>query len=99
MVLLIDERALKVTDLPPDNVVSAQIELDRRFPHVGRVLDGLAMLLDDPRYDGLRRAVGAWIEHTAVRSGWAESHPGLVAALKAMAEAGDLSGMRSMYAE
>ncbi len=97
--LLIDERALKIDDLPPDNAVSAQIELERRFPDVERVLAGLAQLLDGPRYDGLRRAFGAWVEQTAARSGLAGSSPGLVAALKALAEAGDLSGMRSLFAE
>lgn len=97
--LLIDEQALRIEDLPPNNVVSAQIELERRFPHVGRVLDGLTKLLDGPRYDGLKRAFGTWVEHSAARSGLTESNPGLVAALRALAEAGELSGMKSVVAE
>ena len=97
--LLIDERALRVEDLPAGNVVSAQIELERRFPHVGRVLEGLATLLEGTRYDGLRRAFGVWVGQMAARSGLAEPDPGLVVALKGLAEAGDLSGMKSIFAE
>lgn len=97
--LLIDEQALEVEDLPSDNVVSAQIALERRFPDVGRVLDGLAKLLEGTRYEGLRRAFGAWVEHSAARVGLTESNPELVAALKELAETGDLSGMKSRLAE
>ena len=98
--LLIDEHALKAEDLPSGNVVSAQIELEQgSVAAMGPVLHELASLLAGPRYASLRRGFAEWTRQVVERSRTAAVDSGLVGALSALEETGDLGEMGSLLAE
>ena len=98
--LLIDEHAMRAEDLPAANVVSAQIELEQgSVASIPPVLHELAGLLAGPRYASLRRGFAEWTRRVVERSRPAAVDPGLVGALKALEEAGDLGEMGSLLAE
>ena len=97
--LLIDEHALRVEDLPTDNVVSAQIELEQgSIPELGPVLQRLSVLLSGSEHASLRRAFAELTRHMVSRNAAARSHPELASALRAAEEAGGLSAMGSLLA-
>ena len=97
--LLIDEHALRVEDLPADNVVSAQIELEQgSISELGPVLQRLSVLLSGPEHASLRRAFAELTRHMVSRSASARSHPELASALRAAEETGGLSAMGSLLA-
>ena len=97
--LLIDEHALRVEDLPADNVVSAQIELEQgSISELGPVLQRLSVLLSSPEHASLRRAFAELTRHMVSRSASARSHPELASALRAAEETGGLSAMGSLLA-
>ena len=98
--LLIDEHAMRAEDLPAANVVSAQIELEQgSVASIPPVLHELAGLLAGPRYASLRRGFAEWTRRVVERSRPAAVDLGLVGALKALEEAGDLGEMGSLLAE
>ena len=98
--LLIDEHALEAEDLPPGNVVSAQIELEQgSVAAMVPVLRELAGLLSGPRYASLRRGFAEWTRRVVERSRTATVDSGLAGALKSLEESGDLRQMGSLLAE
>lgn len=98
--LLIDEHALRAEDLPPGNVVSAQVALEQgsvaALPPVLRELSGL---LAGPRYASLRRGFAEWTRQVVERSRAAAEDPALVGALSALEDTGGLREMGSLLAE
>ena len=98
--LLIDEHALRAEDLPPGNVVSAQVALEQgsvaTLPPVLRELSGL---LAGPRYASLRRGFAEWTRQVVERSRAAAEDPELVGALSALEDTGGLREMGSLLAE
>ena len=98
--LLIDEHALRAEDLPPGNVVSAQVALEQgsvaALPPVLRELSGL---LAGPRYASLRRGFAEWTRQVVERSRAAAEDPELVGALRALEDTGGLREMGSLLAE
>ena len=98
--LLLDQHATRVEDLPPGNVVSAQIELEQgSVSAMAPVLRKLGELLSEARHDSLRQAFAEWTRHVVERSRLAASDPGLVETLRALEETGDLNAMGSLLAE
>ena len=98
--LLLDQHAMRVDDLPPGNVVSAQIELEQgSVSAMAPVLRKLGELLNEPRHGSLRQAFAEWVRRVVERSRLAASQPGLVDTLRALEETGDLKAMGSLLAE
>ena len=81
-------------------MVSAQIELEQdSVSAMAPVLNKLARLLAKSRHASLRRAFAEWTRHLVERSRTAAASAGLVSALKALEETGDLGAMGSLLAE
>ncbi len=98
--LLVDEHALRVTDLPKDNLVAAQIALEQGpLRSMSRNLRRLAVLLQDPGHESLRRAFMEWARGLVVRSDLAAADPGLAGELRRLGETGGLEEMATIFAE
>ena len=97
---VIDEQALEVEDLPPDNVVSAHIALEQgSLATVGSVLGDLARLLPGEGDAGLRRAFATWVLGMAEHGSRFAIGPQMMGRLRAFEEKGDLREMGSLLAE
>ena len=97
--LVIDEHALRVEDLPEDNVVSAQIALEQgSVSTMAAVLRRVSALLSGEEHASLRRAFAELTLGMVERSATARAHPDLPSALQAAADTGGLSAMGSLLA-
>lgn len=97
--LVIDEHALRVEDLPEDNVVSAQIALEQgSVSTMASVLRRVSALLSGKEHASLRRAFAELTLGMVERSATARAHPDLPSALQAAADTGGLSAMGSLLA-
>ena len=97
--LVIDEHALRVEDLPEENVVSAQVALEQgSVPAMASVLRRLSALLAGAEHASLRRAFAELTLGMVERSAAARTHPELASALRAAAETGGLNAMGSVLA-
>lgn len=97
--LAIDEYALRVEDLPEENVVSAQIALEQgSVPETASVLRRVSALLAGAEHANLRRAFAELTLGTVECSAAARTHPELASALCAAAETGGSSAMGSVLA-
>lgn len=97
--LIIDEHALRVEDLPEENVVSAQIALEQgSVPTMASVLRRLSALLAGAEHASLRRAFAELTLGMVERRAAARTHPELASALRAAAETGGLNAMGSVLA-
>ena len=97
--LVIDEHALRVEDLPEDNVVSAQIALEQgSVSTMASVLRRVSALLSGEEHASLRRAFAELTLGMVERSATARAHPDLPSALQAAADTGGLSAMGSLLA-
>ena len=98
--LLIDEHALRAEDLPPGNVVSAQITLEQgSVAALPPVLHELGRLLAGLRHASLRRGFAEWTRQVVERSDTAPTPSGLAGAVEALEEKEDLEAMASLLAE
>ena len=98
--LLIDEHALRAEDLPPGNVVSAQITLEQgSVAALPPVLRDLGRLLAGPRHASLRRGFAEWARQVVERSDTAPAPSGLAGAIEALEEKEDLEAIASLLAE
>ena len=98
--LMIDQHALKVEDLPADNLVSAQVALEQgRLASLAPVLSSLGRLLSGDEYASLRRGFAAWVRGMVERSRLVAADPQWTARLKLFAEKGDLEAMKPLLAE
>ena len=97
--LVIDEHALRVEDLPEENVVSAQIALEQgSVSTMAAVLRRVSALLSGEEHASLRRAFAELTLGMVERSATARAHPDLPSALQAAADTGGLSAMGSLLA-
>ena len=91
--VLLDMHALRVEDLPRDNIVSAQIALEQGSPpHVAAAVGSLGRLLSGPEHDELRQVIAEWVSHLLAHSR-ASGDAGFAAALEAARDAGGLGAM------
>ena len=98
--LLLDEHAQRIEDLPPDNVVTAQIALEQgSVEALAPVLRGLGALLAGPRHASLRRAFAEWTRHVVEGSGLASAQPGLPGVLRGLEETGEIEEMGTLLAQ
>ena len=97
--LVLDEHALRVEDLPEENVVSAQIALEQgSVPEMAAVLRRVSALLSGAQHASLRRAFAELTLGMVERSTASRTHPELALALRAAAETGGLNAMGSLLA-
>ena len=97
--LVLDEHALRVEDLPEENVVSAQIALEQgSVPEMAAVLRRVSALLSGAQHASLRRAFAELTLGMVERSAASRTHPELALALRAAAETGGLNAMGSLLA-
>ena len=97
--LVLDEHALRVEDLPQENVVSAQIALEQgSVPEMAAVLRRVSALLSGAQHASLRRAFAELTLGMVERSAASRTHPELALALRAAAETGGLNAMGSLLA-
>ena len=97
--LVIDEHALRVDDLPEDNVVSAQIALEQgSVSAMAAVLRRVSALLSGEEHASLRCAFAELTLAMVERSATARAHPDLPSALQAAANTGGLNAMGSLLA-
>ena len=97
--LVIDEHALRVDDLPEDNVVSAQIALEQgSVSAMASVLRRVSALLPGEEHASLRRAFAELTLGIIERSATARAHRDLPSALQAAADTGGLNAMGSLLA-
>ena len=98
--LLVDEHALRVTDLPEDNLVAVQIALEQgSIAHTEPNLRKLSRLLQDPGDESLRRVFMEWARELLKRSGLTAAEPGLSGELRRLGETGGLDEMATIFAE
>ena len=97
--LVLDEHALRVEDLPEENVVSAQVALEQgSVPEMAAVLRRVSALLSGAQHASLRRAFAELTLGMVERSAASRTHPELALALRAAAETGGLNAMGSLLA-
>ena len=98
--LLLDQGAVDEDTLPSGNLLSAQIGLGRAsVPGMSAALGRVEALLEGPGHATLRRAFAEMARQLVGRSRAASSQPGLAAALRSLAQAGDLNAMASTLGE
>ncbi len=98
--LLVDEHALRVTDLPKNNLVAVQIALEQgSLGRMSRNLQRLAVLLQGPGNESLRRVFIEWARGLAMRSDLAAADPGLAGELRRLGDTGGLEEMATIFAE
>ncbi len=98
--LLVDEHALRVTDLPEDNLVAVQIALEQgSIVHTEPNLRKLSRLLQGPGDESLRRVFVEWARELLERSSLTSAESGLAGELRRLGETGGLDEMATIFAE
>ena len=98
--LLLDQGAVDEDTLPSGNLLSAQIGLGRAsVPGMSAALGRVEALLEGPGHATLRRAFAEMARQLVSRSRASSSQPGLAAALRSLAQVGDLNAMASTLGE
>ena len=95
--VLLDVHRMGVGDLPPDNVVSLRVRLEResvrQWPGL---LDEAVRILSGSEHESLRRAFAETVRQMVGRGRIAELRPDLVERLREPADRGDIGAMRTI---